>query len=288
MYFFLSLSLHSMVLQNHNTVVARSTLTPNSSSQNFGSHHGGQSLGLGRPLGGGSSGPSNQRPIVDLLVAMVAVPVLILCALQLEKNLHEMHESPESRWLVFALGIGMLLISIIICGYVTHRMGVCIWAGPIDEAGNRAGNGALPHVSIVVYIYTMCSETHSPFFCTNSRSTRRTMCCALWTRCLPAMTAWSSVICHRLHTIALSSIWIRASKCSHKHHRRMTPPPPQPANKPLPPVPYPFPSLAPLCISESLRRDRETQGETERERAKSGERGERTKEIFFACGIEFF
>lgn len=146
----LSLSPHSMVLQNHNTVVARSTLTPNSSSQNFGSHYGGQSLGLGRPLGGGSSGPSNQRPIVDLLVAMVAVPVLILCALQLEKNLHEMHESPESRWLVFALGIGMLLISIIICGYVTHRMGVCIWAGPIDEAGNRAGNGALPHVSIVV------------------------------------------------------------------------------------------------------------------------------------------
>ncbi|KAH8416748.1 hypothetical protein KR222_001244, partial [Zaprionus bogoriensis] len=136
----------SMVLQNHNTVVARSTLTPNSSSQNFGSHHGGQSLGVGRPLSTGT-GPSNQRPIVDLLVAMVAVPVLILCALQLEKNLHEMHESPESRWLVFALGIGMLIISIIICGYVTHRMGVCIWAGPIDEAGNRAGNGALPHIN---------------------------------------------------------------------------------------------------------------------------------------------
>ncbi|KAL7745276.1 hypothetical protein ACLKA6_015305 [Drosophila palustris] len=136
----------SMVLQNHNTVVARSTLTPNSSSQNFGSHHnGGQSVGLGRtPLNGG---PSNQRPIVDLLVAMVAVPVLILCALQLEKNLHEMRESPESRWLVFALGIGMLVISVIICGYVTHRMGVCIWAGPIDEAGNRAGNGALPHIN---------------------------------------------------------------------------------------------------------------------------------------------
>ncbi|XP_062138959.1 uncharacterized protein LOC133847765 [Drosophila sulfurigaster albostrigata] len=134
-----------MVLQNHNTVVARSTLTPNSSSQNFGSHHGGQSLGVGRtPL---RSGPSNQRPIVDLLVAMVAVPVLILCALQLEKNLHEMHDSAESRWLVFALGIGMLVISVIICGYVTHRMGVCIWAGPIDEAGNRAGNGALPHIN---------------------------------------------------------------------------------------------------------------------------------------------
>ncbi|XP_030564766.1 uncharacterized protein LOC115765383 isoform X1 [Drosophila novamexicana] len=137
----------SMVLQNHNTVVARSTLTPNSSNQNFGSHsqHGGQTVGGGRsPV---NVGPGNQRPIVDLLVAMVAVPVLILCALQLEKNLHDMHDSPESRWLVFALGIGMLVISVIICGYVTHRMGVCIWAGPIDEAGNRAGNGALHHIN---------------------------------------------------------------------------------------------------------------------------------------------
>ncbi|KAH8373197.1 hypothetical protein KR009_002091 [Drosophila setifemur] len=133
----------SMVLQNHNTVVARSTLTPNSSNQNFGGSHpaGHGTAGSGRsPL---NAGPSTQRPIVDLLVAMVAVPVLILCALQLEKNLRE--NSVESRWLVFALGIGMLVISVIICGYVTHRMGVCIWAGPIDEAGNRAGN--MPHIN---------------------------------------------------------------------------------------------------------------------------------------------
>ncbi|SPP86413.1 uncharacterized protein LOC117588547 isoform X1 [Drosophila guanche] len=127
-----------MVLQNHNTVVARSTLTPNGSSHNFGSFS-----GMGRaPL---NAGHGTQRPIVDLLVAMVAVPVLILCALQLEKNLRD--NSDQSRWLVFALGIGMLVISVIICGYVTHRMGVCIWAGPIDEAGNRATNGAMSHIN---------------------------------------------------------------------------------------------------------------------------------------------
>ncbi|XP_017056185.1 uncharacterized protein LOC108098035 isoform X2 [Drosophila ficusphila] len=137
-----------MVLQNHNTVVARSTLTPNSSSQNFGSHSVGHHGGQGGNAAGRSplnAGPSTQRPIVDLLVAMVAVPVLILCALQLEKNLRD--NSLESRWLVFALGIGMLVISVIICGYVTHRMGVCIWAGPIDEAGNRATNGGMPHIN---------------------------------------------------------------------------------------------------------------------------------------------
>ncbi|XP_068157970.1 uncharacterized protein [Drosophila tropicalis] len=135
-----------MVLQNHNTVVARSTLTPNSSNQNFSSHpHAGGAAGTGRvPL---NAGPNTQRPIVDLLVAMVAVPVLILCALQLEKNLRDMNNT-ESRWLVFALGIVMLVISVIICGYVTHRMGVCIWAGPIDEAGNRTGsNSGLPHIN---------------------------------------------------------------------------------------------------------------------------------------------
>ncbi|XP_017064462.1 uncharacterized protein LOC108103473 [Drosophila eugracilis] len=138
-----------MVLQNHNTVVARSTLTPNSSSQNFGSrslgHHGGSANGAGSGRSPLNAGPSTQRPIVDLLVAMVAVPVLILCALQLEKNLRD--NTVESRWLVFALGIGMLVISVIICGYVTHRMGVCIWAGPIDEAGNRATNGGMPHIN---------------------------------------------------------------------------------------------------------------------------------------------
>ncbi|XP_030378027.1 uncharacterized protein LOC115626723 isoform X1 [Scaptodrosophila lebanonensis] len=130
-----------MVLQNHNTVVARSTLTPNSSSQNFGSSHNAlRGIGPQRTA-------SNQRPIIDLLVAMVAIPILILCALQLEKNLHDIPNSPQSRWLVFALGIGMLVISVIICGYVTHRMGVCIWAGPIDEAGNRVTGGSLPHIN---------------------------------------------------------------------------------------------------------------------------------------------
>lgn len=87
------------------------------------------------------------KPLIDLLVAMIAIPVLILCALQLEKNLHEMVESAESRWLVFALGIGMLIVSVIICGYVTHRMGVCMWAGPIDENGHPATLGNRHHHS---------------------------------------------------------------------------------------------------------------------------------------------
>ncbi|CAD7083974.1 unnamed protein product [Hermetia illucens] len=74
------------------------------------------------------------RPVIDLLVAMIAVPVLIICALQLEKNMQEKWaENANTRWMVFGLGVGMLLISVIICGYVTHRMGVCLWTGPLED-----------------------------------------------------------------------------------------------------------------------------------------------------------
>ncbi|KAL9883151.1 uncharacterized protein ACN427_010627 isoform 1-T1 [Glossina fuscipes fuscipes] len=123
----------SMVLQNHNTIAAltiNSTNTVNNASR-------GSTLITGLSSTMSTNRMNHQRPVVDLLVAIIAVPVLILCALQLEKNLHDMANSPESRWLVFALGIGMLIVSVIICGYVTHRMGVCIWAGPIDETASH-------------------------------------------------------------------------------------------------------------------------------------------------------
>lgn len=75
-----------------------------------------------------------RRPVVDILVAMIAVPVLIICALQLEKIMQDKWaESASTRWMVFGLGVGMLLISVIICGYVTHRMGVCLWTGPLED-----------------------------------------------------------------------------------------------------------------------------------------------------------
>lgn len=144
-----------MVLQNPNAIAARSVAgnrATAAATSTTSSAVAGSSSGSTNSQTVQTYRMANQRPIIDLLVAMVAVPILILCALQLEKNLHDMANSPESRWLVFALGIGMLIVSVIICGYVTHRMGVCIWAGPIDETGNRttasAGRG-VQHVSFV-------------------------------------------------------------------------------------------------------------------------------------------
>ncbi|XP_036318603.1 uncharacterized protein LOC118733347 isoform X2 [Rhagoletis pomonella] len=91
-----------------------------------------------------ANGSNDRRHIVDILVGVVAVPVLILFALQLEKNLQNM---PNSPWLVFVLGVGLLMVIMIIIGYVTHRLSVCCWTGPIDEMGNRMDGRGIPHIN---------------------------------------------------------------------------------------------------------------------------------------------
>ncbi|XP_018795331.1 PREDICTED: uncharacterized protein LOC108972895 isoform X2 [Bactrocera latifrons] len=91
-----------------------------------------------------ANGNNDRRHIVDILVGVVAVPVLILFALQLEKNLQNMTNSP---WLVFVLGVGLLMVIMIIIGYVTHRLSVCCWTGPIDELGNRTDGRGMPHIN---------------------------------------------------------------------------------------------------------------------------------------------
>jgi hypothetical protein len=76
----------------------------------------------------------NQQSLVDLVVAMVAIPTLILLALTLETKMREdWMEKLETRWAVLGIGIGLLCASLVTCGYVTHRMGVCLWAGPQED-----------------------------------------------------------------------------------------------------------------------------------------------------------
>ncbi|XP_067640735.1 uncharacterized protein [Eurosta solidaginis] len=91
-----------------------------------------------------SDSSNDRRHILDILVGVVAVPVLILFALQLEKNLQNMSDSP---WLVFVLGLGLLMVIMIIIGYVTHRLSVCCWTGPIDEMGNRVDGRGVSHIN---------------------------------------------------------------------------------------------------------------------------------------------
>uniref|UniRef100_A0A7G3B784 Secreted protein n=1 Tax=Lutzomyia longipalpis TaxID=7200 RepID=A0A7G3B784_LUTLO len=70
---------------------------------------------------------------------MIALPTLIIFALMLETNMQgDWTEAPESRWTVLGIGIGLILISLLVCGYVTHRMGVCLWAGPQDDSDTQS------------------------------------------------------------------------------------------------------------------------------------------------------
>lgn len=74
-----------------------------------------------------------RRPIIDILVGFLAIPLLIFCALKLEQHMNSKLESgSDTRWMVFIFGISMLVISLIIIGYITHRLGVCLWAGPLE------------------------------------------------------------------------------------------------------------------------------------------------------------
>jgi len=82
-----------------------------------------------------------RRPIIDVLVGFFAIPLLIFCALKLEQHMNNNWESAtDTRWMVFALGICMLVISLIIIAYVTHRLGVCLWAGPLEGVPSVPGN----------------------------------------------------------------------------------------------------------------------------------------------------
>lgn len=57
-------------------------------------------------------------------MALIALPTLIIFGLMLEANTRENWlERPDNRLTVLGLGLGLSIVILIICGYVTHRMG---------------------------------------------------------------------------------------------------------------------------------------------------------------------
>jgi hypothetical protein len=72
---------------------------------------------------------SSRQSLIDLVVALVSVPLLVVFGLMLENNMRgDWTRDGETRWYVLSLGIVLLLVSIMVCSYVTHRLGLCIWA----------------------------------------------------------------------------------------------------------------------------------------------------------------
>ncbi|KAL0270301.1 UNVERIFIED_CONTAM: hypothetical protein PYX00_007766 [Menopon gallinae] len=79
-----------------------------------------------------------RQPIVDVIVASIAIPLLIIFSLMLQNSMRKdwIHDF-DTRWRILGLGLSLLLISLIVCLYVTHRLGFCIWAVQQQREINR-------------------------------------------------------------------------------------------------------------------------------------------------------
>jgi len=81
---------------------------------------------------------SSRQSLIDLVVALVSVPLLVVFGLMLENNMRgDWTRDGETRWYVLSLGIVLLLVSIMVCSYVTHRLGICIWAAAHEPSTPR-------------------------------------------------------------------------------------------------------------------------------------------------------
>lgn len=76
--------------------------------------------------------------MVDVVVAMIAVPLLVVFSLMLQNNMRSdwLHDI-DTRWRILGLGLSLLFVSLVVCLYVTHRLGLCIWAAQQNQESNR-------------------------------------------------------------------------------------------------------------------------------------------------------
>lgn len=85
----------------------------------------------------------SRQPVVDLVVALVAVPLLVVFGLMLEANLRgDWSADSERRWNVLGLGLALLLVSLLVCCYATHRLGLCLWSKHNDAHQARLAQAA--------------------------------------------------------------------------------------------------------------------------------------------------
>jgi hypothetical protein len=81
---------------------------------------------------------TNRQSLVDLVVALLSVPLLVVFGLMLESNMRDdWRGDGEKRWHVLGLGLALLAVSLLVCGYVIHRLGICIWAATQESGSHR-------------------------------------------------------------------------------------------------------------------------------------------------------
>uniref|UniRef100_T1E378 Putative secreted protein n=1 Tax=Psorophora albipes TaxID=869069 RepID=T1E378_9DIPT len=76
-----------------------------------------------------------QQCVIDLAIVLVTIPSLIVVALLLEYMMNHIDwaERLESQIIVLGLGVAFFVICVMVAVYFTHRIGACLWAGPLPD-----------------------------------------------------------------------------------------------------------------------------------------------------------
>ncbi len=78
-------------------------------------------------------------PLIDVAVAIICFSLLVSLALLIDANIQETSNNDDhNQMIALTLIIAFLLVSIFVCIYATHRMGVCIWTGPLQSSSDDA------------------------------------------------------------------------------------------------------------------------------------------------------
>ncbi|EEB15169.1 hypothetical protein Phum_PHUM352970 [Pediculus humanus corporis] len=69
------------------------------------------------------------QPMMDIVIAIISVPLLVTFSFMLQRHMRsDWLHNLETRWRILGLGLSLLFISLVVCLYVIHRLGLCIWA----------------------------------------------------------------------------------------------------------------------------------------------------------------
>lgn len=78
-------------------------------------------------------------PLIDVAVAIICFSLLVSLALLIDANIQEtINDDDQNKMIALTLIIAFLLVSIFVCIYATHRMGVCTGqGGSSDDTVNQ-------------------------------------------------------------------------------------------------------------------------------------------------------
>ncbi|XP_062536189.1 uncharacterized protein LOC134205188 [Armigeres subalbatus] len=74
-----------------------------------------------------------QQCVIDLVIVLATVPTLIVVALLCEYTMNQSDwaDRLESQIIVLGLAVAFFVLCIMLTVYLTHRIGACLWTGPL-------------------------------------------------------------------------------------------------------------------------------------------------------------